>query len=279
VCHQHARFVREALQSVINQTYSNIELIVVDDGSTDGSAAIIQQFKARHPSVRTVFHPQPSGYCVSFNAGWRLATGEYIIDLAGDDVLLPERVEKGVAAFLKADRPGIQFSDALYINESGEVLSRHSDRFPHHQVPQGFIFSEVLRRYFICSPTMMISQSVLVALGGYDEALVYEDFDLWVRAARDFPFHYVPEVLVKKRLLKDSMSVRQLNRAEHYNATTLAVCRKALALASTRSERSAVRYRIAYEAYQHGKRLQVSSALRYAALWWQTWLFPIFGNL
>jgi glycosyltransferase involved in cell wall biosynthesis len=271
VCHQHARFIREALQSVMDQTYPHVELIVVDDGSTDGSVEVINDFLQACPHIQLIKNDQPLGYCRAFNVGWRLATGDWVIDLAGDDVLLPQRIERGVAVFQAIGQTGIQFSDASYINGSGETLSRHSDRFPHAQVPQGFVFTDVLRRYFICSPTMMISRQVLIALNGYDETLSYEDFDLWIRAAKKFPFHYVPEVLVKKRVLANSLSQGQFRGEAAHNQTTFRVCEKALKLAISTEEKRAVRYRIFYESYQRAKQGQISWVTRYTILWLRSW--------
>lgn len=271
VCYQHVRFIREALQSVADQTYPEVELIVVDDGSTDGSAAIIRTWAARFPAVRLMLHPQRRGYCAAFNTGWRMGSGAYFIDLAGDDVLLPERIARGVAAFSATGKPGIQFTDARYISESGEACGRHSDRFPHVQVPQGDVFTEVVRRYFICSPTMMMSREVLLELNGYDETLAYEDFDVWVRAARLFPFHYLPEVLVKKRRVANSLSEQQFRGADLHTDTTYRVCTKALALAVSAPEKKAVRYRLVYEAWQRAKAQQYKWMLRYGALWLRAW--------
>jgi len=264
VCYNHARFIREAIRSVLAQTYPAIELIVVDDGSTDGSQAVLSELAAQHPEITLLLSPQNNGYCTSFNRGFRLATGDYIIDLSGDDVLLPQRVQRGVQFFETQPGMGIQFSDAEYIDGSGRPLSLHSARFPHHQVPQGWVFEAVLRRYFICSPTMMISRPLLEALGGYDEQLAYEDFDLWVRAAHRSCFYYLPEVLVQKRLLSGSLASRQFRGDAWHTVSTHRVLKKAKALATGRGQRAAVQYRAAYEAYQWLKRGQVVWALRYA---------------
>lgn len=271
VCYQHARFIVSALDSVVQQTHQHVELIIVDDGSTDGSDVVLTSWVQNHPKAKLILNQRNLGYCKAFNLGWRICTGDYVIDLAGDDLLLPTRIEKGLAAFAGGNSTGIQFTDAIYIAENGEVLSKHSDRFPHAQIPRGFVFTEVLKRYFICSPTMMISRQVLEKLGGYDETLSYEDFDLWVRAARHFPFHYLPEALVKKRNVSRSLSEQQFRGAEVHNLTTFRVCEKAVVLAATRTEKSAIRYRIVYEAWQSVKRGELAWLKRYCLLWVRTW--------
>src|SRR5690606_39263364 len=109
---------------------------------------------------------------------------------------------------------GLNFTDAENITENGAHISFHSDRFPHEHVPQGSIYSHLINRYFISSPTMMFSRVLIDRLGGYDEDLAYEDFDLWIRGAREFSFSYTPSVLVKRPIVNNSMASRQFTRAD-----------------------------------------------------------------
>lgn len=183
ISYNHARFVREALDSVIAQSYQPIELFVVDDASTDGSQEVIRQWAAEHPNVKYFPLPVNGGNCKAFNTAFRHATGKYVIDLSADDVLLRSRVQRGVEFLESHPDVGVQFSDAELIDAEGRRLGFHSDRFPHHTIPQGMIFREILSRYFINSPTQMIRKSLLDELDGYDESLAYEDFDFWVRSA------------------------------------------------------------------------------------------------
>ena len=85
LCYNHKRFVEEAIQSVLDQTYSNVELIVVDDSSTDGSQAVIESLMANNPAVKFIPLSSNQGNCRAFNLGWKYASGKYIIDLSADD--------------------------------------------------------------------------------------------------------------------------------------------------------------------------------------------------
>src|SRR6185436_18882244 len=96
LCYNHARFVEEAIESVLNQSYANIQLIVVDDASTDKSAEVIKQLINKHSSIEFLPLQTNLGNCKAFNQGLARAKGEYVIDLAADDVLLPTRIETGV---------------------------------------------------------------------------------------------------------------------------------------------------------------------------------------
>lgn len=248
VCYNHAHYVCEALDAVANQTYPNIELVVIDDGSTDGSGKLIKKWVVNHPDATLILNGKNLGYCKTFNKAYRVSKGELLIDLSADDVLMPDRVEEGVKLFANAgDEVGVQFSDAQYIDEQGNPLKLHSEKFPHKTIPQGDIYKEVIQRYFICSPTMMFRRSVLDVLQGYDESLAFEDFDFWIRASRNFKFIYSTGVLVKKREVSTSMSKKQFERSSPQRWSTLEVCRKIKKLNKTPEEDKALKQRLIYE--------------------------------
>jgi glycosyltransferase involved in cell wall biosynthesis len=270
VSYNHARFAVEALESIKSQTYPNVELIIVDDGSRDNSASVIQQWVEKNPTVVFLNLKQNIGYTKAFNQAFRLAKGEFYIDLAADDVLLPDRIEKGVAGFLeKGERYAIQFSDANFIDTEGRFLGKHSEKFPHASVPQGDVYADVIQRYFICSPTMMVRKSLLDAFGGYDETLQYEDFDLWIRLGREHLFFYIPEALVNRRIVPGSMSHVQYTRNSKQLESTYRVCEKIFKLNHTAPERKALNRRIIYELKWNMRLFHFGLALRYLALIWK----------
>jgi glycosyltransferase involved in cell wall biosynthesis len=248
VCYNHARFVTEALDSVVNQTYPNIELIVIDDGSTDGSGKVIKKWMASHPEATLILNGKNLGYCKTFNKAFQISKGKFYIDLSADDVLMPRRIEGGVNLLEESGADfGVTFSDAQYMDEQGKPIRLHSERYPHATVPSGDIYKEVVQRYFICSPTMMFRRSVLDSLQGYDESLAFEDFDFWIRASRNFKFIYSPGVLVKKRVVATSMSAKQFERSDPQRWSTLEVCKKIKLLNRNAEEVTALRKRIWYE--------------------------------
>jgi glycosyltransferase involved in cell wall biosynthesis len=252
LCHNHAPFLAEALDSIISQTYPNLEVWLVDDASSDGSPAILRDYVARQPGWHLLLLPENVGNCRAFNAAFRQSRGEFLIDFATDDVLLPQRVARQVAVFQQLDASyGMVYSNAELIDEGGRLLGRHHR--PDGQgglLPRpasGYVFAEVLRRYFINTPTMLFRRACLEALGGYDEALSYEDFDFWVRASRDWQFFYLDEVTTRKRKHPRSMSARAYRRHDPYLASTIAVCNKALDLCRSADEREALATRLRWE--------------------------------
>ncbi|WP_242927688.1 glycosyltransferase family 2 protein [Pontibacter vulgaris] len=247
LCYNHERFIREALDSVLAQTYPNLEILVVDDCSTDNSVSIIQTYLQQHPQIRFISTGQNRGNCAAFNMGWHAATGDFIIDFATDDVLLPDRVEKQVAAFAALDiNYGVIYSDAEYISDSSQHISFHSQKYTYTAC--GDVFADVISRYFICPPTMLMRREVLEYLGGYDESLAYEDFDFWVRSARRYKYQYLPEVTTKRRIHDNSLSQGIYRKGNLLLNSTVRVCEKALKLVRTPAERAALAKRLKYEA-------------------------------
>ncbi|MFD2784011.1 glycosyltransferase family 2 protein [Hymenobacter rubripertinctus] len=252
LCYNHARFLAVALDSIRAQTYAELEVILVDDASTDGSPVLLRRYAAENPGWQLHLLPENVGNCRAFNVALRLAKGDFIIDFATDDVLLPERVARQVAAFAAAGpRCGMVYSDAELIDEAGRFVRPHFRRDAqgrlHPRPASGQVFADVLARYFISTPTMLMRRATLLALGGYDETLAYEDFDFWVRASRDWEFHFLDALTTQKRLHPQSMSRKGYRPHDPYLRSTIRVCHKALALCRTPTERAALAVRVRWE--------------------------------
>ena len=243
--HNHADYVASSIQSVWDQTYEHVELIVVDDGSTDGSKEIIQE-KLNETSTPFIDLPQPIGNCGAFNKGFFSSKGDYVIDLAADDLLLPNRIETGLDTFANKDI-GVEFCDVINIDPDGNEIGRH---FENTYPLEGDIYTELIQRYFISPPGMMIKREVLDELDGYDELLTYEDFDFWIRSSRNHLYGYTDEALVKKTILKDSLSSKQFRFRSRHQKSTLRVCQKIKKLNQTKEEDAALKKRCTYEIKQ-----------------------------
>ncbi len=248
-CYNHEKYITEALESVARQTYGRVELVVIDNASTDESLSRIEEFCKDRPEVRFIANTLNEGLCRAFNRGLGMTTGQYLIDLSADDVLLPHRIERQVAFFENLpDRYGVIFSNARYLDPHGRPLHWHypvdSAGQTMEQVPSGDVYRDVLERYFICTPTMMMRRTVLDALGGYDETLTYEDFDFWVRSAVMCHYGFQDEVLTHKRLLPNSLSNLSYRPGSGMLESTYAVCNKAYDLNRTQAEFNALAARI-----------------------------------
>ncbi|MCF0039500.1 glycosyltransferase [Dyadobacter fanqingshengii] len=226
------KYIAETLKSVFDQTYTNLELIVIDNASTDDTLLAIEASKNVSGNFLLIKNRRNCGLCTAFNHGLSIAKGKYVIDLSGDDLLLPDRIEKQVEAFdLLADDYAVIFSNAKYINPAGKELDNHyavnSNGNAIRQVPSGDVYKNVLERYFICTPTMMMRTSTMLELGGYDETLTFEDFDFWVRSAAKYKYFYLDAVLTKKRVVPTSLSSMVYKKGSGMLASYYAVCNKA----------------------------------------------------
>lgn len=252
LCHNHENYLSEAVHSALTQSYKNIEIIILDNGSRDNSQQLIKKLIEDYPGIKMILLNENLGNCRAFNLGLSESKGEFIIDLSADDVLLPGRIKEGLKSFREHGKEyGVNYSDAEYIDLSGKVLGQHYQRDKKGQlidpVPEGNIYSDLLARYFICTPTMMIRRSVFNHLEGYDENLAYEDFDFWIRSGKITKYCYTDKILVKKRLLKGSLSSSQYKRNSQLLNSTYIVCLKAEKLNETRQDANALNLRIKYE--------------------------------
>jgi glycosyltransferase involved in cell wall biosynthesis len=255
LCYNHAQFVAEALHSVLDQTYKNIQIIVVDDASTDESADIISRIVRDNTRIEFLSWQKNQGNCKAFNSALQLAKGEFIIDFASDDVMMSEKIERQVAFFKTLGKDyGVVFTDAVYIDGNGKYLRSHFEYLFQkaliERIPEGDVYCEVLSTYFIASPTMMIRSNVLETLQGYDEDLTYEDFDFWVRSSRQYKYACLNEKLIKIRRKTQSMSSGWYMQGDPQLHSTYLICKKAMTLNKSENDWQAWHTRIRYELRQ-----------------------------
>jgi glycosyltransferase involved in cell wall biosynthesis len=182
------RFLREAIESVLAQTYRRWELLLVDDGSTDGSSAIAREYAARFSAVRYLEH---EGHCnlgmsVARNLGIRHAAGEYIAFLDADDVYLPEKLERQVAILTRESRAAMVYGATLHwYSWTGEPADVHRDFTRKLGVPKDSLIDppDLVRRFLrheawtpgTCG--VLLRRAVIEQVGGFDESFrgMFED--------------------------------------------------------------------------------------------------------
>lgn len=209
LCFNHARFLHECLESIAAQTFQAFQLIVTDDRSTDGSADLIAAWiRDRRPDAEFIRHEQNRGLCPTLNEAVALARGEFISIIATDDAWEPDKLESQLAAMRDAgEGVAVVYSDATRMDEQGQRLlpdfiEAHA---PESARPSGAIFTALAERNFIPAMSNLIRRSALTAVGGYDERLSYEDYDMWLRLADRFEFLYVPGALARYRIVGTSI--------------------------------------------------------------------------
>jgi glycosyltransferase involved in cell wall biosynthesis len=208
---RHARFVREALNSLVAQTTRDFEVIITDDASDDETPEIVRAWlNERHLPARFIQNRSNRGLCANRNTARALANGEFVCSLSGDDRYEPDRIARQLACFrvLPADVAAV-YSDASLIHADGAGAGESflRKRLGSEPLPDGRqFFRRLLRGNFIPAPAVMARRAAIDAVGGYDESLMIEDWDMWLKLSHRFRFHHVPGALVKYRLLPTSLS-------------------------------------------------------------------------
>lgn len=277
LCYNHEKFVVQSLNSVLNQSYKNIELIIADDFSHDNSKETIQKWIEKYPDTRFISNDSNLGNTKTFNKALQIAKGEYIIDLASDDVLLDNCVEKQINTFLNSEQEklAIVYGNAELISENNTHLRYYYEVDSEKKVLQkpatGDIYLAMLSQSsMICSVSSMIKREVLQQLNGYDENLAYEDLDLWIRVSRNYNFEFIDAVLVQKRELENSLGsqfLKKLNsRTRKINFSSYLVIKKAIALNKTGSENKALLKRLHFEMDKSFKTYDFILLLKYIPL-------------
>ena len=183
--------IKEAIDSVLTQNYSDFELIVVDDGSTDDTQNILAEYKSR---IR-ILQQDNKGVSAARNYGIDKARGDYLAFLDSDDIWLQNKITTQVN-FFKQD------PDSL-ICQTQEIWIRNGKRVnpkKYHKKYSGMIFEKTLPRCLVSPSAVMIKKSLIEEVGCFDETLpACEDYDLWLRISYRYPVHLIPKALIIKR--------------------------------------------------------------------------------
>jgi glycosyltransferase involved in cell wall biosynthesis len=227
LCYNHQRFLLETLESIRAQTFQDFELIVTDDASRDDSPAMIERWLAEHrPDATFIRHTRNAGLCRTLNEVLALARGTYICMIATDDAWHPERLARHVAAFAgQAESVALVYSDVAQMDEEGRPLPDNfiAQHRPGFVPPSGRLFSQLADGNFIPAMAATIRRSAIAAVGGYDERLTYEDYDMWLRLTARFDAVFCPGLVARYRIVGTSI-VRTLfarPTASHSYSTAL----------------------------------------------------------
>lgn len=192
------KYISEAIDSILNQTYRNFEFIIWDDGSTDGTRAIVESFGDSR--IRYYYH-ENTGLGMALRLACEKVTGKYIARMDSDDISLPDRFEKEIA-YLESHTEAVLVSSAVeYINEDGKVAGRS---FPYTN--DTVIKSALLRpSSFIVHPMVMLRREAYQKAGGYIPIRKSQDVLFWSRLIKYGEFYNIPMPLGKYRILNTSL--------------------------------------------------------------------------
>lgn len=206
-----ASFIRDAIDSVLDQTLRDFELIVVDDGSTDETPAILQQY--RDPRFCVITQPTNQGGGVARNRGIEAACGRYIAMIDADDRACPTRLERQLAFMERNPDIALIGSWSRIVDQSG----RPTGRIKRNPSDVSAVRARLLFRCCISHRSVMVRAEALKAFRYDPEFRLSQDFDLFVRMARSLNLGNVPEVLMDGRKHVQQISRAKLSEVKHYN--------------------------------------------------------------
>jgi glycosyltransferase involved in cell wall biosynthesis len=204
-------YLPEAVESILQQTFTDFEFVIVDDGSTDGSLDLLRRYEKRDPRIRLFERPH-AGIVPAANFGLRQCRGEFVARMDSDDVALPHRFETQVQTL--RERPEVVVVGGAYdlIDAAGRFLRRQWPPTDNSSLQELSLAGSTP----ICQPLAMMRRSALEKVGEYDRVVeTAEDNDMWLRLGEVGQLMCVPEVLLKYRQHANSVSeVKALAQAE-----------------------------------------------------------------
>lgn len=196
-----AQFLGAAIHTVLAQTWSDFQYIIIDDGSSDGTREVVAPFLS---DPRVEYHYQENqGQTLAKNNGARRARGEFICFLDGDNLWLPHKLQMQLDLFRTLpESVGIVYTEQEFIDESGRVTGR-----PTLTPYSGRISQQLLFENFVTFNSAMIRHDCLRKHGYFDESLQRSiDYELWLRLSAHYEFRYVPDVTTQYRKWSGQMS-------------------------------------------------------------------------
>lgn len=208
--YNHENFVQDSIQSVINQSYDNIELIVIDDGSQDSTVEKIQQLVSvcEKRFVRFEFrHRANKGLSATLNEALEWCKGEFVSPLASDDMMLQNRIEKQVKLLSDNKKIVAVFGSVYLIDEDNKNIGEETVDESHL-----YDFKSIfLNEHRIFTPTQMIRQIYLKEVGGYKDGMIIEDWYMWLKLAQIGDLLVVPDFFAKYRQHENN-TIKQLDK-------------------------------------------------------------------
>ena len=202
----HGRFLAEAIESAVAQSWPDWEMVVVDNRSSDGSWDLIRQYARAEPRIRPVLPDSRMSIPAALNLGLRLASGRYVAPMDSDDAWLPERLERQIRFLEEPQNRGVGVcgTNCLLMNGDGHVFSTKEYPLSHEACLRAFWF-----RNPICHSAALIRRECFERLGAYDESFdLVQDLELWLRLGRHYRLANLPEYLTRTRVSATNASLR-----------------------------------------------------------------------
>jgi glycosyltransferase involved in cell wall biosynthesis len=200
------RYLEQTLESVLTQTHGNLEILIVDDGSTDGTPSLVAAFAANHPRIRPFFRTN-HGLPAARNFAFENAKGDWIAIIDQDDLCYPSRLARQIEVSNENPSAALIFCNTHFIDENDRVIGDHLSKFslPERFIPKGLAGNLLLQvGCFIDSEAFFMKRDAALAIGRLDDSLCYAcDYEYFVRAGFAVDFAYTSDVLAAWRIHAD----------------------------------------------------------------------------
>lgn len=243
--YNHEKYISYAIESVLNQTYKNIELIIINDGSKDNTSEIIKRYieKFQKRFIRFEYRDRKNkGLPKTLNECLEWAKGKYFTGIASDDVMLPEKVEVLVNALESNPNCGIAFGDAFFINEKGEKILLHykgkdlvkevckdgkinsflefycNDRNLDYRNPAIFgSYQSLIIGNYLPAMSYVVKTDLLRKVGGWSEDNIIEDWDMWLKISKVAKFLFVDKPVALYRIHNTNTVILEKKKIKIYH--------------------------------------------------------------
>lgn len=219
ISYNQADLVVATLDSIKKQTYPNLQLVIADDGSTDGTKQVIRQWiNTNWPDAVFVDNPVNRGITRNLNSALSYIKGDYIKQIGCDDILPAHSISRIMDVFRTLpDDYGVIYTDMERIDEKGNLIDNIGlIEKRGHPVYSGYVYKEMIRKPFITAASMIYRKEVLDKLKVYNEKVFYEDHEFYLRASKYFKFQYIPEKLAKYRVHSKSL-INSSSRIKYFH--------------------------------------------------------------
>lgn len=197
-CYNHVRYIPQAYEGILNQTVKDVEIVAIDDGSTDGTR---EWLKGRQEPIKLIFNEKNLGTYASLNVALKAATGDFIAILNDDDVWAPTKLERQLGLFTKCPKVGLVHTDGKFIDGEGKLFEGEPLGFEFPKTETGNLVLGLMYANKIIASAVLVKRECFDRLGGFNESYFGSgDWEMWLRIAEEYDIGFVSEPLTFYRV-------------------------------------------------------------------------------
>lgn len=204
--YNHEKYIEACLKSVVEQTYENMQIIVLNDGSKDKTGFMIEKFIEKQNRKIEYISKDNEGLCKTLNRALKISKGKYIATIASDDIWSPNKIEEQVNFLEENKSVGLVYSDAYFLKMEKKTTMKYSEYKPKikkhfkNSIQNVNMYESLLVENVILAVTVVTRKECFDKVGFFDDSLKYEDYDMWLRIAKHYPIGYIDKPLAYYRI-------------------------------------------------------------------------------